>query len=146
MTGQSERPSRPPRENRKAKKSWTGVGDGAAAQYAQVSHAFDIKLNAALARLRLHYAVRLAGLRLTARRDAGAAIDALLQEQESALASMREAILLERRQALRAIRRQHRPHRFRARLETFHIEPTRPRRTDPARSFRRSLNMPYSKP
>ena len=142
MSGLSERPSRPPRENRKATKRrrTTSINEPFGLR------GFDSQVNAAMARLRLHFAMRIAALKVTARHDMAVAIVALLREQEAALAATREAIVFERRQALRAIRGRRRLKRFHVALVTLRFEPKRPRRTDLPRPVRQSLRARYPKP
>jgi hypothetical protein len=88
------------------------VGDGVAVERARIARAFHGMLSAAMARLSLHYAARIAGLLLTARADSAAAVAALLAERHTALGQLRLAILEDRRAALRAIRRRERGSRY----------------------------------
>jgi hypothetical protein len=105
------------------------VSDEGAIAAARMARAFDALQSAAMGRLRLFYAARIGGLRLIARGDQGAAIAALINERDAALAQLVEAIGESRRVAVRAARRQAgrkaRPAFERTRASTR--EPIRPR-------------------
>jgi hypothetical protein len=88
------------------------VGDGVAVERARVARAYHGLLSAAMARLSLHYAARIAGLLLAARADSGVAVAALMAERDTALDQLRRAILDDRRAALRAVQRRERVGRY----------------------------------
>ncbi len=121
-------------------------GDAGAATRAPIAQAFDDLLSAAMARLRLHYAARIAGLMLGARGDQQAAVAALISERDAALEELRREILESRRKALRAARRPRR-RRYRAAFGRLQIEgrrrPTRPGgRRHPARTVLKNDHSP----
>jgi hypothetical protein len=121
-------------------------GDASAATRARIAQAFDDLLSAAMARLRLHYAARIAGLMVTGRGDQQAAVAALLSERDAALEELRREILESRRKALRAARRP-RLRRYRAAFERLQIEswrrPKRPGgRRGPARTGLKNDHSP----
>ncbi len=125
-----------------------GVKEGGAdaGARARIALAFDNLLNAAMARLRLHYAARIAGLMLGARGGQHAAVTALLSERDAALEELGREIQETRRKALRAARRPRR-RRYRAAFERLQIEgrgrPTRPGgRRNPARTGLKNDHSP----
>jgi hypothetical protein len=81
------------------------VSDDVAILRARIGRAFDVLLNAAIVRLRLFYAARISGLLLVAQSDRGAAVAALMNERDAALAELERAILESRRRALMKARR-----------------------------------------
>lgn len=93
----------PPRQHRTLSES-----DMAAIARAQMLRALDGLLQSGMARLRLHYAARLAGVMVLSRRDRPAAIAALIGEREAALARLREEIAQSRTSHLARLRRSRR--------------------------------------
>ncbi|MEA2951910.1 MAG: hypothetical protein QOJ96_1430 [Alphaproteobacteria bacterium] len=94
-------------------------GDTVALECARVSRAFASILSAAMASLLLHYAVRLAAAYATMRSgDRVAAVVALEQEREAALASLRISIRRQRKDAIERARKALRHDRFRISLHT----------------------------
>jgi hypothetical protein len=71
-----------------------------------------------MARLRLHYAMRISGILLTSSGDRSAAVAALIRERDAALDRLRQEMGESRRQALRAARRQS------SRLRSVEVEPS----------------------
>lgn len=89
------------------------AGDEAALARASVIRAFDSLLRAGLSRLQLHYAARIVGLIITSPRERQAAIAALVNEREAALARLREEIAQSRARHLAGLRRRRRRRRYR---------------------------------
>jgi hypothetical protein len=121
------------------------VSDDAAVLRARIMRAFDALLNAALARLRLYYAARISGLLLMARSDRAAAVAALINERDAALAELERSIRESRRRALMAARRVVRQRRYHVRFEPVDFE--RARRPQPGgpMALRRNRH-PHPKP
>jgi hypothetical protein len=90
--------------------------------------AFDALLNAAVARLRLHYAARISGLLLVARPGRAEAVAALMNERDVALAELERSIRESRHRALIAARRVVRRRRYRIGVEP--VEMRRPHRPE----------------
>lgn len=107
----------------------------------RIMRAFDALLNAALARLRLHYAARISGLLLGGRLDRAAAVAALTNERDAALVELEHSIRESRRRALMAVRKR----RYRVRSEPVALEgPRRPQASRPTASRRN--RHPHPKP
>jgi hypothetical protein len=103
--------------------------DDTAILRARIARAFDALLNAALARLRLYYAARISGLMLVARSDRAAAVAALTNERDAALAELGRSIGESRRRAPIAARRMVRKRRYRIGLKSVdELRPYRPER------------------
>ncbi len=77
--------------------------DDFAMECARIGSAFDLLLKAAIGRLMLHYAVRLAGVWVCGR-NRHAAAEALRRERDAALEVLRTTILYEKRVAMTAAR------------------------------------------
>jgi hypothetical protein len=70
-------------------------------------------MSAAMARLRMYYAVRIGALMLSRRGDPSAALAVLELERDAAIVRLCEAIQLEKKNALRAARQRTRRRRYR---------------------------------
>lgn len=105
--------------------------DEVAVDRARVARAFDVLMNAAMARLRLHYAARIGGLLLLGRADQSAAVAALLNERDTALARLQNSIGESRKEAMRAARRTPRRKRYDRASSAPQPGPRRPARSDP---------------
>ena len=77
--------------------------DDLALECARIASAFDLLLKAAIGRLMLHYAVRLASVGVGGR-DRYAALEALRRERDAAIEALRTAILRQKRAAMTAAR------------------------------------------
>jgi hypothetical protein len=108
-------------------------GDAAAVECARVSRAFASILSVATASLLLHYAARLAAASATkSPGERGAAIAALEQEREAALAALRASIRQQRKEAMDRARKALTNHRFRLSFPTAQRSPfAQPREHDP---------------
>lgn len=83
-----------------------------------------------MARLRLHYAARIAALLLTSRDDADSALAALQSERDAALEQLRLSHAKEKERALQAVRLQ-RTRRRRFRIPAFVRQQRRDTRSRP---------------
>ena len=124
------------------------VSDESAVAYARIARAFDSLLNAAMARLRLHYAARISGLMLTRQGGQSAAVAALMAERDAALAQLRREMVESRRAAIHGARRQGRRKRYRVVVEPEWFDvPSRPTRTNRKRWPVRAMSgKGYPKP
>jgi len=122
--------------------------DESAVACARIARAFDSLLNAAMARLRLHYATRISGLLLLSPRDQAAAVAALMNERDAALEILRREFTERRREALRIARRQRRRRRYSVAIEP--VRPDRPKRPARAGRVRQPVRvlprMPHARP
>jgi hypothetical protein len=78
--------------------------DGRAVAWARIGLAFESLLSAAMAQLYLHYAARIGALTVCRRGDQAAAIAALRQEREAALARLQSDMTQEKETAMRTAR------------------------------------------
>lgn len=104
--------------------------DELAVTRARLMRGYDSLLRAKLSSLQLHYAARLAGLMVTSPRERQAAVAALIQERDAALARLRDEMAQSRTSQLAGLRRTRRRRRYRVRAG-----PSRPAR--PAGSWTR---------
>lgn len=108
---------------------WPPRDDAIAVECARIAVAFECLLSAALAQLVMHYGSRLCAINLCARPGNTAALAALRQERDAALAALRATIGAQKRQALATARaKRWRRRRYRpARHNSQPNPPFRPR-------------------